>query len=282
MPSTTAPSTAAPSTARLSLSAALAVVALLMSACGGGGGGAGNASGLATLADETATAADGGDAARAQLADPAAAPEPAAALETAAAPEPAAALETAAAPDPAAAASELDSMTDEERLLEFAQCMRDNGVDFPDPVIEADGTVAFGRRPGRGRGQGLADIGRDPDLPTAREACADLLQGLPFGPGGNRDFDDAELQDSLLEFARCMRDNGIDIADPDFSGSGSDTDGDGPPPSPFAGMGRILGASGADREEADKAMEICRERLVAFGRFGGPGGGGAGRGGAGG
>lgn len=262
---------AVPKTARLSLSAVLAAVALSMSACGGGGDGAGNAGGLATLADDAATAADGGEAARTQLDDPSAASEPAVAMDTAAAPDPAAAAASGGSPD-------LDDMTDEERLLEFAQCMRDNGVDFPDPVIEADGTVAFGRRPGRGSGQGLAEIGRDPDLPKARMACTDLLQGLPFGPGGGRDFDDAELQDSLLDFARCMRDKGIDMPDPDFSGFRSGAGGDGPPPNPFAGM-RDLSAAGADGEEVGAAIEDCRERLVAFGRFGGggPGAGGAGR-----
>ena len=77
-------------------------------------------------------------------------------------------------------------MTDEESLLAFAECMRDNGVDFPDPVVEADGTVTFGFRPGGGGEGGLAalrDIGRNPNLPAARDACSGLLEGLAFGPG---------------------------------------------------------------------------------------------------
>ncbi|MYG99082.1 MAG: hypothetical protein F4144_06410, partial [Acidimicrobiaceae bacterium] len=37
------------------------------------------------------------------------------------------------------ASVDTENMTDEESLLAFAECMRDNGVEFPDPVVEADG-----------------------------------------------------------------------------------------------------------------------------------------------
>ncbi len=126
--------------------------------------------------------------------------------------------------DPEAAEQQVtvsDDLSDEEYLLEFAECMRSNGVEFPDPVIEADGTVSFGLRPGAGAGGAetadrLQSIGRDPDLPAAREACEPILENvaLGFGRGG---FDQTELQDTLLEFAQCMRDNGIDMGDPDLS-----------------------------------------------------------------
>ena len=117
-----------------------------------------------------------------------------------------------------AESDDTSDMTDEESLLAFAECMRDNGVDFPDPVVEADGTVTFGFRPGGGGEGGLAalrDIGRNPNLPAARDACSGLLEGLAFGPGQGG-FDLVELQDTLLEFAQCMRDNGVDMGDPDL------------------------------------------------------------------
>ena len=137
------------------------------------------------------------------------------------------------------AASDAEDLTDEERLLEFAGCMRENGIDFPDPVVEADGTVTFGFRPGGGGGPGalqrLREIGRDPDLPVAREACQHLLEGLAFGPGSGN-FDLTEFQDTLLEFAQCMRDNGVDVGDPDLRNFGPGADDDGAPGGPFGGI----------------------------------------------
>ena len=151
-------------------------------------------------------------------------------------------------------------LSDEEHLLRFADCMRDNGVDFPDPVVEADGTVRFGFRPGAGGAGAAQDLARDPDLPAAREACADLLEGLSFGPGSGN-FDTTELQDTLLEFAQCMRDNGVDMGDPDLSdfGPGGNRD-DGEGGGPFGGI---------DFEDPDvaAALEVCQAE-VNLGRFG--------------
>ena len=166
-----------------------------------------------------------------------------------------------------------EDLTDEERLLRFADCMREHGVDFPDPVVEADGRVQFGFRPGAGGGGRLQELGRDPDLPAARQACEDLLEGLSFGPGSGN-FDTTELQDTLLEFARCMRANGVDMGDPDLSnfgpGGGDDGPGggdDGPGGGPFGGA--------VDFRDPDvvAALEVCQEE-VNVGRFAGGGRGG--------
>ena len=167
--------------------------------------------------------------------------------------------------DPASAA---DDMTDEERLLEFAECMRENDVDFPDPVVEADGTVNFGFRPGGGGGPGalqrLREIGRDPDLPAAREACEQLLEGLAFGPGSGG-FDLTELQDRLLEFARCMRDNGVDVGDPDLSNFGPGADDDGAPGGPF-------GVIDFQDPDVAAAFALCQQQVtLGAPRFGGDG-----------
>ena len=160
-----------------------------------------------------------------------------------------------------------EDITEEERLLAFAQCMRENGVDFPDPVVEADGTVTFGFRPGGGGGglRRLGEIGRDPDLPAAREACGGLLEGLAFGPGQGG-FDLIELQDTLLEFAQCMRDNGVDMGDPDLSRFGPGADDDDQPVGPF-------GVIDVDDPDFAAAFAVCQQQLPQAGgpRFGGSG-----------
>lgn len=158
---------------------------------------------------------------------------------------------TTAQPEPAEPGdgSADNDLTDEERLLRFADCMRENGVDFPDPVVEADGTVTFGSRPGAGGGG--AEIGRDPDLPAARDACAHLLEGLSFGPGsGASRFDITELEDTLLEFARCMRANGVDMGDPDLSGLGRG-----------GGTARPFGEIDLGDADVQAAFEVCQEEV---------------------
>lgn len=156
-----------------------------------------------------------------------------------------------------------EDLTDEERLLDFAACMRDNGVDFPDPVMEADGTITFGARPGGGGG-GLAvlrEIARDPDLPAARSACEGLLEGASFGPGQGG-IDLVEIQDSLLEFARCMRDHGVDIGDPDMSRLIPGPDDDGQPGGPF-------GEIDTDDPDFAPAFAVCQQQLPTGPRLSG-------------
>lgn len=108
----------------------------------------------------------------------------------------------------------------EQAMLDFAQCMRDNGLpDFPDPVVGSDGSLSFGFR-----GQGAADAGIDPSsdaFQTAMQACRDKLQGIALG-GDRGQFDPTQLQDQLLAVAACLRQKGYDVDDPqlDFSGGG--------------------------------------------------------------
>ena len=239
--------------------AAATLVALAAAACGGD-----DSSGLATLQSVTTTAPD--EALTAAGADDASSGAGAAQggdeIEASTTVGDAAADGTAAgepvSPD------ESDDLTEEERLLEFAQCMRDNGVDFPDPVVEADGTIAFGLRPGRGAGpqdgEGLQDIGRDPNLPAARAACNEIIEGLALGPGA-QNFDELriELMDRLLEFAQCMRDHGVDVADPDPNAF-----------SPGGGGGRPFGGLDLDDADVSAAFEVCQDALpTRLGRGGG-------------
>ena len=273
---------------------AAAVILLLATACGGD-----DSSGLATLAEVSTTAPAIDPEEIEPVSEPTAATQPAPETEevsnpvTSAEADPAgtgtdeaAAVATASEPgnttgEESLTAEEVtdeeiaesddlaavpEDLSDEERLLAFAGCMRENGVDFPDPVVEADGTVTFGFRPGGGAGggdQGLQDVGRDPDLPAAQEACGDLLEGLAFGPGQGG-FDLIELQDTLLEFAQCMRDNGVDMGDPDLSRFGPGGNDDDQPGGPF-------GAIDVNDPDFAAAFEVCQQQLPQAGgaRFGG-------------
>ena len=103
----------------------------------------------------------------------------------------------------AAVTDTTEPLSDEEALIEFASCMRDQGMDFPDPVVDADGYPRF-------------DF-EDPDsidqdaMFEAGEACRDLIEGVVLGLV---DFESSEFNDTFLEYASCMREQGIeDIPD---------------------------------------------------------------------
>ena len=99
----------------------------------------------------------------------------------------------------------------EEATLEWVGCMRDEGVDVPEPQVDAEGNMQFRARaggPGGGDGQRI-----DPeDLEDAQEVC-----GEPPMIGNLSPEDRAEFEDAALAFAQCMRDRGHDVPDPEVS-----------------------------------------------------------------
>ncbi|GAA4521391.1 hypothetical protein [Nonomuraea ferruginea] len=90
--------------------------------------------------------------------------------------------------DPTASAA--PSLDREERGLKWAQCMRENGVDVPDP------------KPGEGIRMTMGP-GTQEKMEQAREACKEWQPA-----GGGRA--DGESNDDLLKIAACMRENGVE------------------------------------------------------------------------
>jgi len=97
----------------------------------------------------------------------------------------------------------VDGLTDEERQLRFARCMRENGVDMPDP------------EPGeRGAMQGFGTDSDMEKVEAAIEQCREFLPG-----GGETGQSDPEHLERVREIAKCMRENGVtDFPDPDVDG----------------------------------------------------------------
>jgi hypothetical protein len=100
--------------------------------------------------------------------------------------------------------------TDEEKVLQFAACMRDGSIDFPDPIVDPDGNVGFDLE----AMSGLAEVD-EAEIEAVFEQCVQYLEGVNFG--FERVFE-TEFQDQVVVFAGCMRENGIDMPDPDFAG----------------------------------------------------------------
>jgi hypothetical protein len=154
------------------------------------------------------------------------------------------------------AVAEVPSEVDQEQaMLNFAACMRDNGVDIDDPTVDADGNVQFGAF--RGAVQ-AGDIDRA-TMEAAMEVCQDNLEGIALGRGGG-DFDLTELEDTMVEYAACMRTNGYEMDDPDFSDIGPGNGG--------GSGGRPFGDIDLNDPDFISAQEVCQDIL---GGFRGPG-----------
>jgi hypothetical protein len=111
--------------------------------------------------------------------------------------------------DSAASAEEREARA-REAALEFAQCMRENGVDMPDPEVGEGGRLAF-----RSRAPGMDDRAA---LERAQEACQKHLEGIrPEEPSAE---EESEFREKALNHARCMREHGIDVPDPTFRDGG--------------------------------------------------------------
>jgi len=133
----------------------------------------------------------------------------------------------------------------EDQALEFSKCMRENGVpDFPDPEFNDEGGIMINRS------GGPDSVDRETEE-KAMKACEDKM---PRGGGNFSEEDRAKMQDAFLEYAKCMRENGIDMPDPDFSEGG--------------GAFRMgVGGDGMNPDDPafKKADEACHDKLGDLG-----------------
>lgn len=142
------------------------------------------------------------------------------------------------------------SQDPDEAMLAYTECMRKNGVDMPDP--QSGGFVITpetqdNSRQGRGK------------FEKADKNCRSHLKNLR--PPKLSEEEEAEMREAALEHARCMREHGVDIPDPEFGEGGQAA-------IPLDG----LNPNDPDFQAAQKA---CEETLRGFEP--GAGGSGAGR-----
>lgn len=155
-------------------------------------------------------------------------------------------------------ASAADKQDAEEELLKWVECMRENGIDIPDPNVDEDGNMTITRRaerPAGGEGEGPAGgtVRLGDEFRKAREECGDPPRLAGRGPS---EADVKELQENALKLADCMREQGIaDFPDPDFSDFG-------PGAGPREGV-RVGPFGDIDMDDPDvrEAFDACREEL---------------------
>ena len=102
------------------------------------------------------------------------------------------------------------AMTPQDAALAFARCMRENGIDMPDPKVTTatDGGVSIDQ-------QGGTPVSKD-KMEAATKVCQHFMAAAAAGgPSGHISAEDL---DKLLQFAKCMREHGIDMPDPNGDG----------------------------------------------------------------
>ncbi|SEG53016.1 hypothetical protein SAMN05444920_1038 [Nonomuraea solani] len=140
---------------------------------------------------------------------------------------------TAVSAKPSPSASPTGTADPQEQGRKFAQCMREHGIPMEDP--DPDG------------GGGFQAMGQDIDkkkVDAALDACRAVA---PFKDRATLKPEDV---DRLREFAQCMRDNGVDMPDPDPDGGFS------------AGAGRNFKR---DDPQFKKAFEVCGKKFPRMG-----------------
>ena len=131
----------------------------------------------------------------------------------------------------------------EEAMLEYTACMREHGVDMPDPSSSEGGGFII-----------ESDETSFETVEEAEKECSPIL-GAAFGDFELTPEEEAEMRDRELAFAQCMRDEGIDWPDPGPDGVsviefGTDDD--------------------VDPDTMNAAMETCSEDMFgeSIGGFG--------------
>jgi hypothetical protein len=129
---------------------------------------------------------------------------------------------TLASASPGASAAPSAGANDpEQAMLAYASCMRDHGIDMPDPVfqksVNGEGNTGFVTQGAGGQTGTRPD--KQPGFKAADEACKHFMANITRGTGGGQPMSAAQ-QEAFLKFAACMRDNGVDMADPTFEDGG--------------------------------------------------------------
>ncbi len=135
-------------------------------------------------------------------------------------------------------ASASASVDRREAQLRFAQCMREHGMDVPDPG--PDGMVRI-QRP-RGVDQAKAE--------AATRDCRHFMDDA-IGDRANA-AKDPKARDQMLKYAQCMREHGVDMPDP-----GAD------------GQFRIQIPKGGE-QKLKEVEEACKEFAPGLGKQGRP------------
>jgi hypothetical protein len=103
--------------------------------------------------------------------------------------------------------AENGALDNEERMMAFTECLREQGIEVMDPVVDADGNVD---KPELAEG---AEWGKEAG--EAWEACEHHLKGFTGWGKEDADVDEQiEQLDRYIALATCLREKNYDLDDP--------------------------------------------------------------------
>jgi hypothetical protein len=115
-----------------------------------------------------------------------------------------------------------DQASREEAQLEFAECMREHGVEMPDPKPGQEGML-FGTTRGGPSGESKTTTGINPEDPATKKALRACESKLPESAQKLSPQQEEKFKEAALAFSQCMREHGVDMPDPQFGGKGKVT-----------------------------------------------------------
>jgi hypothetical protein len=136
--------------------------------------------------------------------------------------------------DTTSAATTSDSTSREDAMVRFTRCLRDHGIQVSESSSGGKTNVRVG-----GPGQGSRG-----KMNAAMQACQ------KYAPSGGGNLDPQQRQqflDQARAFARCMRDHGQDVPDPQVTGNG--------------GVSIRIGRPGMLTPAFKSAQQACQSKL---------------------
>jgi hypothetical protein len=127
---------------------------------------------------------------------------------------------SSAAASPSSSSGSNSSRT--ARRTALVTCLKQHGVTLPTPPAggagrgTGTGTTGTGTTPRRFFGGGGA-FANNPKLRAAMQACG---ARFGFGAGGGQGFRSPAARQRVTNYVACVRKNGYDLPNPNFSGSG--------------------------------------------------------------
>jgi hypothetical protein len=118
-------------------------------------------------------------------------------------------------PNPASSGTDggrqgIDAKT-KKAMLDFARCMREHGIDMKDPQFQPGGGVVM---------QAGAKGTTAEQQRAAEQACAKYQKQIKPPAGANSPAAQAKFRKAALANAKCMREHGINMPDPQFGENG--------------------------------------------------------------
>jgi hypothetical protein len=150
----------------------------------------------------------------------------------------------------------------QDAMLEYAECMREQGVEMDDPDVSGEGGLVFGPEPG-------ASQADQEEFAAADAVCGEILAEVAEDAPQIDPEQQAELQDQLVAVSECMREKGHDMPDPEVNSQGQ----------VMIGIGEGVEPGAADFEQFQADMRECQDEIGMAGPGSGAGPGGLGGGG---